>query len=421
MDFRVDDETQALLERYRAFVQDRLYPRERALLQQPFSASEPELQALRVAARAEGLYAPQVPAELGGLGLSLLRFGLVSEVLGSTPFGHYVFGCQAPDAGNIEILHKYGTPEQQERWLHPLLRGEHRSCFSMTEPDNPGSNPTELSCTARFEGDSIVLDGRKWFTSSAEGARFAIVMAVTHPDEARHLRASMIIVPTDTPGFRLVRNLPICGHPGDGYASHAEIAYEDCRVPRENLLGGAGTGFLIAQDRLGPGRIHHCMRWLGICARAYSLMAERLATRSIGEGRTLGDEPLAQATLAECKARIEAARLFVLQTAFRIDHAAHEGRQTNVQHSGPASAGPSPFARVRAEVSMIKFATSDVLMHVVDRAIQMYGGAGLTDLTPLSYWWAHERGARIYDGPDEVHKLAAGRLLLRQVRGAARN
>jgi alkylation response protein AidB-like acyl-CoA dehydrogenase len=396
MDFRASAETTALLGKLRAFLRARLLPREAHMLATPFREIEGELAALRAEARAEGLWGPQLPRSLGGLGLTLVEHGLVSEVLGQTPFGHYVFGCQAPDAGNIEILERYGTAEQKTRWLEPLAKGEIRSCFSMTEPDNPGSNPTELSCTARVVDGDYVIDGRKWFTSSADGARFAIVMAVTDERAPPHRRATMILVPTDTRGFRLVRNVPVMGHVGAGYTSHGEVVYEACRVPRANRLGDEGAGFVIAQERLGPGRIHHCMRWLGICERAFRLMGERMLERRIAPGRVLADEPLAQAMLAECRARIDAARLAVLETAWTIDAIG--------------------FQAARAKVSLIKFHTADVLLHVLDRAIQMYGAAGLTDATPLSHYYAHERGARIYDGPDEVHKLAAGRALLKELR-----
>ena len=393
MDFSVSPRAKDVCERVAAFLTTHVLPHERTFIAQPFFAAEPKLEALRARVRDLGLWGPQLPRELGGLGLSLVEHGLVSEVLGRTPYGHYLFGCQAPDAGNIEILHKFGSEAQKERWLLPLARGELRSCFSMTEPENPGSNPTLLSCTATSDGDDYMIDGHKWFTSSADGAAFAIVMAVTNPGEVPHLRASQIIVPTNTPGFRIARNIPVCGHSGEGYPSHAEVYYERCRVPKANRLGAEGAGFLIAQERLGPGRIHHCMRWLGICERAFDLMCQRAAARESAAGRTLADEPLVQASVAECRARIESARLFVLQTAWKIDNVG--------------------FSAARADVSLIKFHTADVLSFVVDRAIQVWGAAGLTDETPLPVFFTQERGARIYDGPDEVHKLSAAKALLR--------
>ncbi|MBA3540089.1 MAG: acyl-CoA dehydrogenase family protein, partial [Deltaproteobacteria bacterium] len=265
MDFDPPEAVRPLLERIERFIADVVMPAETGVLEHGFAESTRELDALRAACKAAGLWGPQLPKDLGGLGLSLVEHGLVSERLGRSPLGHYVFGAQAPDAGNIEILHKFGTAAQQARWLEPLVRGEIRSCFSMTEPENPGSNPTILSCRAVRDGDSYVIDGHKWFTSSADGSAFAIVMAVTDPEAPPHARASMIIVPTDTPGFERVRNIKIMGDAGSGYNSHAEIWYRGARVPVENRLGPEGAGFLIAQERLGPGRIHHCMRWIGIC------------------------------------------------------------------------------------------------------------------------------------------------------------
>jgi alkylation response protein AidB-like acyl-CoA dehydrogenase len=238
--------------------------------------------------------APNHPREYGGMGLNLVEHALVSEALGRTPLGHLVFGCQAPDAGNIEILHKYGTDGQKEKYLRPLIEGKIRSCFSMTEIDLPGSNPVMLDTTALKDGDDYVLNGHKWYTSAADGAEFAIVMAVTNPDAPPYLRASMIIVPTDTPGFNLVRNIPVMGHAGEDYFSHAEILYQSCRVPQKNLLGPEGQGFVIAQERLGPGRIHHCMRWIGICNRAFDLMCSRAVNRIISPDKTLAMKQIIQ-------------------------------------------------------------------------------------------------------------------------------
>ncbi|HVK87186.1 MAG TPA: acyl-CoA dehydrogenase family protein, partial [Kofleriaceae bacterium] len=269
MDFDPPESVRPLLDRIERFIADEVMPVEPAVMEHGFVANEARLAELRAKVKAAGMWAPQLPKDIGGLGLTLVEHGLVSERLGRSPLGHYVFGAQAPDAGNAEILHKYGTPEQKERWLGPLARGELRSCFSMTEPENPGSNPTLLSCTARKDGADYVIDGHKWFTTAADGATFAIVMAVTNPDAPAHARASMIIVPTDTPGFERTRNIKIMGDPGEGYGSHSEIWYRGVRVPQTNRLGPEGAGFLIAQERLGPGRIHHCMRWIGICERVF--------------------------------------------------------------------------------------------------------------------------------------------------------
>jgi acyl-CoA dehydrogenase len=391
MDFSIPEPTRALLDTMRAFVDREVVPLEAAFLSRGFGAVEADLRAVREKVKAAGLWLPQAPKDLGGLGLSLVDHGLVSEVLGRSPLGHYAFGCEAPDAGNLEILHKFGTPEQKARWMAPLARGESRSCFSMTEPDNPGSNPTRLSLLARRDGDDYVLDGRKWFTSSADGAAFAIVMAVTNEGAAPHLRASQIIVPTDAPGFRRVRNVSMFGHGGTGWASHAEIAYEACRVPVVNRLGEEGQGFAIAQERLGPGRIHHCMRWIGVAERAFDLMVARAKARKVDDER-LADKDIVQAWIAESRARLDSARWAVLHAAWTIDHVG--------------------FKAARTEISLIKFHVAGVMNEVVDRAVQVHGALGLTDDTPLGFFYAHERAARIYDGPDETHKLSAARRIL---------
>jgi alkylation response protein AidB-like acyl-CoA dehydrogenase len=391
MDFAPPAEMVPVLDKIERLLVDHVIPAERDVFTQGFDA--PVVAELRARVKREGLWGPQVPRDVGGLGLDLVSHGLVSEKLGRSPIGHYTFGAQAPDAGNIEILHKYGTPEQKEKWLHPLAAGDIRSCFSMTEPENPGSNPTMLSCTARSEGDHYVIDGHKWFTSSADGARFAIVMAVTNADAAAHGRASMIIVPTDTPGFELVRNIPIMGDAGRGWASHGEIRYNGVRVPKSNRLGPEGAGFLIAQERLGPGRIHHCMRWVGICERVFDEMCRRAATRVIADdGKTLATRQIIQAWVAEARAEIDAARLMTLQAAWTLD-----------KHG---------FHAARDKVSLIKFYVADVMMRLLDRAIQTHGALGVTSDTVLAHYYVHERGARIYDGPDEVHKMVVAKRIL---------
>lgn len=276
----------------------------------------------------------------------------------------------------------------------PLIRGEVRSCFTMTEPEHPGSNPAWLGTTARKEGEWWVIDGHKWFASSVEGASFAICMAVTDPQaESPYARASMIIVPTETPGFEHIGNISVMGHRGSDYASHAEVFYRGCKVPLSNLLGGQGLGFAIAQERLGPGRIHHCMRWIGICERAFELMCRHAASREIAPGKLLGTRQMIQQWIAESRAEINGARLMVLQAAWKIDR------------DGSYAA--------REEISLIKFTVANVLQRVLDRAIQAHGALGMTDDTPLAYWYAHERAARIYDGPDEVHMSVVARRILR--------
>ena len=392
MDFDPPETVRPLLDRIARFVTEVVMPAEEEVMERGWTVSAPRLEALRAACREAGLWGPQIPKDLGGLGLGLVEHGLVSEQLGRTPLGHYVFGCQAPDAGNLEILHRYGTPEQKERWLLPLARGELRSCFSMTEPENPGSNPTIMSCRAVRDGDHYVIDGHKWFTSSADGAAFAIVMAVTDPDASPHMRASMIIVPTDAPGFELVRNIKIMGDTGDGWASHAEIRYNAVRVPAGNLLGTQGAGFLIAQERLGPGRIHHCMRWIGICERVFDVTCRHVVRRKIDGEKALASRQIAQAWIAESRAEIDASRLMVLNTAWTIEH--------------------KGFAAAREQVSLIKFYVANVMLRLIDRAIQLHGALGITSDTVLAHYYVHERGARIYDGPDEVHKMVVAKRIL---------
>jgi alkylation response protein AidB-like acyl-CoA dehydrogenase len=343
------------------------------------------------------LWAPNHPVEFGGLGLNMVDHGLLSEALGRSPLGHLIFGVQAPDAGNIEILHTHANEEQRERFLRPLVEGKIRSCFSMTEPEMPGSNPVMMETTAVKDGPDYVINGQKWFTSAADGADFAIVMAVTNPDAPPYQRASMILVPTDAPGFNLVRNISVMGHTGSGYATHAEILYQSCRVPQSNLLGDEGAGFTIAQERLGPGRIHHCMRWLGIAGRAYDMMCERANARVItSDGGTLADRQVIQHWAAELDAEIRGARLQTLHAAWMIDRHGAKG--------------------ARDEISAIKFSVANTMLRAVDRAIQVHGALGVTDDTILSYWYRHERAARIYDGADEVHKTTLGRRILARYR-----
>jgi alkylation response protein AidB-like acyl-CoA dehydrogenase len=392
MDFTVSEKAQTIVEMINEFVEKEIIPLEADFSKRSFVDLLPVLQEKRRMVKQMELWAPNHPKEYGGMGLDLVEFALVSEALGGTPLGHYIFGCQAPDAGNIEILHLYGTEEQKEKYLRPLVNGDIRSCFSMTEVDLPGSNPVMLDTTAVKDGDHYVINGHKWYTSSADGARFAIVMAVTNPEAPPYLRASMLIVPTDTPGFNLVRNISIMGHEGSDWASHAEILYQSCKVPKENLLGGEGQGFVMAQERLGPGRIHHCMRWIGICNRVFALMCSRAQKRPIAPDRMLSSRQIVQAWIAECAADIQAARLMVLHAAWKM------------QTLGTKAA--------RHEISMIKFFAANVLQKVLDRALQVHGGLGMSDDTVISFYYRMERAARIYDGVDEVHKVSLARRIL---------
>jgi alkylation response protein AidB-like acyl-CoA dehydrogenase len=398
MDFSLSEQTQTMLGMIREFVAKELVPMEEDFLRYPFRSQLPEIENKRAKVKQMGLWAPGHPRELGGMGLGLVDLGLVSEAVGGTPLGHFVFGCHAPDAGNVEILHLHGTPQQKERWLEPLVTGEIRSCFSMTEVELPGSNPVMMDTTAVKDGDDYVINGQKWYTTAADGAAFAVVMAITNPDAPPHQRASMIIVPTDTPGFDLVRNISVMGHTGDDWASHAEILYHSCRVPQANLLGPEGHGFVIAQERLGPGRIHHCMRWIGICNRAFELMCDRANTRTIAPGKVLGDRDIVRSWIADSAAEINAARLMTLHTAWKIEQ--------------------QGWREARQDISMIKFTVANTMQRVVDRALQVHGGLGMTDDTLLAYFFRHERAARIYDGADEVHKISLARRILSE-RGRA--
>ena len=398
MDFELSEQMTTILDMVGEFVERELVPIEAEMLHGDPARVEEMVAAAQDKVRQMELWAPNHPVEFGGLGLSMVDHGLLSEALGRSPLGHTVFGVQAPDAGNIEILHQHATEEQREQWLRPLVEGKIRSCFSMTEPETAGSNPLLLETTAVKDGDDYVINGQKWFTSSADGAAFAIVMAVTDQEAPPYARTSMIIVPTDTPGFDLVRNVSVMGHVGSGHASHAEVLYHSCRVPQSNLLGPEGGGFVIAQERLGPGRIHHCMRWLGIASRAFDMMCARANERVITpDGETLADRQVIQHWAAELDAEIRGARLQTLHAAWMID-----------EYGAKVA---------RDEISAIKFSVANTMLKAVDTAIQVHGALGVTDDTILSYWYRHERAARIYDGADEVHKTTLGRRILRRYAG----
>jgi acyl-CoA dehydrogenase len=375
-----------LRDRYAAFMDAHVYPNEGRLV-----TDDQELIAeLRARAKGERLWAPHLPPEAGGTGLGFLAYAHLNEVIGRSSHAQLVFNCQAPDAGNGEILHLFGTAEQKERWLRPLVEGEIRSFFSMTEPDVPGSDPTTLQTRAARDGDEWVIDGQKWFSSGAEGAAFAIVMAVTDPDADAHRRASQIIVPVDTPGIEIEPTI-VMGHRGHGWSTHCEVSYTGVRVPVSNTLGEPGDGFRIAQKRLGPGRIHHVMRWLGQMQRAFELMCSYSLERE-AFGSRLADKQTVRNWIADSAAEIQACRLLTLDAAHKID------------------AGDE----ARVEVSALKFYAARVLNDVIDRAVQVHGGRGLTDRTPLAQMLALARAARIYDGPDEVHRMVVARRILRE-------
>jgi acyl-CoA dehydrogenase len=374
---------------YRAFMEAHVYPNEAALAREDDAAGA-LVADLRARAKAEGLWAPHLPPEAGGTGHGFLAYAHLNEEIGRCVWGQLVFNCQAPDAGNGEILHLFGTDEQKERFLAPLVSGEARSFFSMTEPEVSGADPTGLRTTAVLDGDEWVIDGHKWFSSGAEGAAFGIVMAVTEPDAELHRRMSQIVVPADTPGIE-VEPVPVLGHRGHGWTTHCEVTYSGVRVPAANLLGERGDGFRIAQKRLGPGRIHHVMRWLGQMQRAFELMCSRALERE-AFGGPLAEKQTVQNWIADSAADIQACRLLTLDAAHKIDHG----------------------DEARVEISLVKFFAARVLNEVIDRAIQVHGGLGLTDRTPLAAMWAQARGGRIYDGPDEVHRMVVSRRILKE-------
>jgi acyl-CoA dehydrogenase len=393
MDFEIPAKVKPLVSQLRAFVEEVVIPLEPTFLNGEFVEMLPMLEQVRARVQAAGLWAPHLPVSYGGLGLSLHEFAYVSEELGRSPLGHYAFNCQAPDIANMELLLRFGTEEQKQHYLEPLARGEIRSCFAMTEPEFPGSNPILMAASAEKEGSDYLINAHKWFTTGAEGASFTIVTALTNPEQPqRHQRASLIIVPLDSPGYRHMRNISIMGETGSDHASHAEVSFENVRVPQSNRLGPEGEGFRLAQERLGPGRIHHCMRWIGICERAIDLACRRAVQRKLSSSAYLADQQAVQHWLAESRAAVDAARFLVLHAAWKIDRV------------GAAAA--------RVEISAIKFHVASVLQSVLDHAIQIHGALGMTDDTPLAHWYRHERGARIYDGPDEVHKWVVARQML---------
>jgi alkylation response protein AidB-like acyl-CoA dehydrogenase len=382
-------ELEALRARYRAFMEAHVYPNEMALNRED-DAAEALMADLRARARAEGLWAPHIGPEAGGTGLGFLAYAYLNEEIGRCFWAQLVFGCQAPDAGNSEILEMFGTPDQRERFLHPLVRGDVRSYFAMTEKAVSGSDPTGLQTRAVLDGDSWVIDGDKWFQTGADGAAFGIVMAVTDPDDAPHGHISQIIVPADTPGVEVVRPVPVLGHVGRGWNTHCEVRFRDARVPAANLLGERGDGFRIAQKRLGPGRIHHVMRWLGQMQRAFDLMCTYALERE-AFGSRLGDKQTVQNWIADSAAEIQACRLMTMHAAQLID------------------AGDE----ARVEISALKFMAAKVLHDVIDRAVQTHGALGISGDSPLSTMYLAARFARIYDGPDEVHRMVVARRILR--------
>ncbi len=381
-------EVRELREQYRAFMEAHVYPNERALARED-EAAETLVRELRARARSAGLWAPNIGPEAGGTGRGFLPYAYLNEVIGRSYWAQLVFGCQAPDAGNAEILLEFGTAGQQERWLRPLVAGEVRSFFAMTEPEVSGSDPTGLRGTGVREGDTWVINAHKWFSTGAEGAAFAIVMVVTEPEAPPHRRMTQIIVPADTPGLEIVRAVPLFGHRGRGWNTHCEVRFTNVRVPLASTLGRPGDGFRIAQKRLGPGRIHHVMRWLGQMQRAFDLLCERALARE-AFGGPLAEKQTVQNWIADAAAEIQACRLLTLHTAHRLD-------------TGDEA---------RVEISLVKFYAARVLHDVIDRAIQVHGALGLTDDTPLAQMYLQARAMRFIDGPDEVQRMVVSRQIL---------
>jgi acyl-CoA dehydrogenase len=396
MDFEPSDKCKAIQSQLERFMNEYIYPNERIYQEQAEAADDPHaepvvMKGIRAKAKEIGLWNLFLPDAEFGAGLSNLDYTPLCEVMGRSPMAARAFNCQAPDTGNAEILAEFGTPEQKKRWLEPLLDGEIRSCFSMTEPETSGADPTGLRTLVRRDGDDYVIDGHKWFTSGAMNAAFAIVMAVKDPGAPMHERATMVIVPTDTPGFRIARAVSVMGHVGGG--GHCEIYYENCRVPAANRLGADGAGFLIAQARLGPGRIHHCMRAIGMAERGFEIMCRHANARS-AFGSKLGEKQFVQEWIATSRMEIDQARLLTHYAAWKMD-----------THGKKAA---------RQEIAMIKVVAPNMLMNVLDRVIQCLGSLGVSDDTPVAAMWRHSRSLRLADGPDEVHKMVIARRELKR-------
>ena len=410
-DFSTEPEFQAKLDWMRGFVRDEIMPLE--TLADEWRTPEGRatfatiVAPLKEEVRRQGLWAAHLPPDMGGLGFGQVKLGLMHEILGQCAYAPSVFGNNAPDSGNAELLAVGGTDEQRERWMQPLLDGKLRSCFSMTEP-GAGADPTLLSTTATLDGEEWVVNGHKWFSSNASVSDFLLVMVKTGDHETPYKNYSMIVVPTDTPGVNILRDVPTMGEPDHRTGEpggHAEIIYEDCRVPFENIIGGQdgiGQGFSLAQKRLGPGRIHHAMRWLGQSQRAFDLLCERALTR-YAHGSILADKQMVQDWIAESYAEMQAARLLTLHGAWTMDELHGAGKH---------------YSDARVEIGVIKFWGAKVLYNVIDRAIQIHGSLGYTTDLPLESMYRAARAARIYDGPDEVHKVTVARQILKRYRAS---
>ncbi len=395
-DFATEPEFQSQLDWMASFVREEIWPLETLLHDLEWDGLMRAIRPLQEEVKRHGLWAAHLDPELGGQGYGQVKLGLMHEILGTCPLAPLAFGNAAPDSGNSEILALAGSPEQKDRYLHPLLAGDLKSAFSMTEPETAGSDPTLLITRAEPDGDGWVINGHKWFSTNGSIADFLIVMAVTDPEARSHQRASMFIVDTDTPGVNVQRDVATMEHPWDSfgrYGNHAEITYENVRVGSEALLGARGAGFLIAQQRLYPGRIHHCMRWLGVARRAFDMLCERSLYRE-AHGSTLSKHQTVQNWIADSAAEMQAARLMTLHAAWKMDS---EG-----------------ILAARQDIAMIKYYGARVLHDVIDRALQAHGALGYSTDLPLEAMYRYARAARIYDGPDEVHRSSVARQVLRR-------
>ena len=409
-DFETEPEFQKKLDWMETFVREEIFPLE--TLAEHWRSDEGRAQFKRITdpmkeeVKKQGLWAAHLPPEMGGLGFGQVKLGLMHEILGQTPYGPSIFGNNAPDSGNAELLAVGGTEKQKKEWMEPLLAGQYRSCFSMTEP-GAGADPTLLSTHAVLDGDEWVINGHKWFSSNASVSDFLLVMVKTGDADTSPYKAySMFIVPTKTPGVNIVRDVPTMGEPDHKTGEpggHAEIIYDNVRVPFDAVVGGKdgiGQGFALAQKRLGPGRIHHAMRWLGQSRRAFDIMCERTLSR-YAHGSILAEKQMIQDYIAESYAERQAARLLTLQAAWKMDKLHEAGKH---------------YSDARIEIGVIKFWGAKVLYNVIDRAIQVHGSLGYTTDLPLESMYRHARAARIYDGPDEVHKVTVARQVLKDYR-----